>query len=278
MKILKKNKNENALEGRPEHTDSISYDGTWHYQLSGSKTWHLRPTNELVRHIHKLQQHQEDNEQQEQKIDAVSVTCSEGDVLLVDTRLWWHRTTIPPQDPIVLNDSDGDAAAAYSAVPSVSYARDVYLPHQVGGKGTDFCEPSSSSDERMKIKSDPQKGLSSPETNSDQKSSASLMMTNLDGIYAAQDIPADTILFRENEMPDCELHRSKDNYNCQVVVLGDDKDGDESGGSDDEDEDGDGIMAVVSIRDIKCGEFFCVAESSDEEEEEEEEEEISDDD
>ena len=36
-------------------------------------------------------------------------------------------------------------------------------------------------------------------------------MNNVDGTYAAEDIAADTILFTEHTMPNCELHRSKIN-------------------------------------------------------------------
>ena len=78
-------------------------------------------------------------------------------------------------------------------------------------------------------------------------------MTNVDGLYAANDIEVETIVFTEEDMPDCELHRSTD-PNCKVVEL----------------EDGGG--AIVSIRDILSGEFFSIAESSDEEESDDDEE------
>jgi U3 small nucleolar RNA-associated protein 6 len=44
-------------------------------------------------------------------------------------------------------------------------------------------------------------------------------MTNVDGLYATEDIAAGTILFREKEMPDCQLHRSKENPNCEVIEM-----------------------------------------------------------
>jgi hypothetical protein len=75
-------------------------------------------------------------------------------------------------------------------------------------------------------------------------------MTNLDGLYATNDIEGGTIIFKETDMPDCELHRSATNPNCELVELED------------------GTTAVVSSRPIATGEFFCVSESSDEEEEE----------
>ena len=75
---------------------------------------------------------------------------------------------------------------------------------------------------------------------------------------AAEDVEAETILFTEHTMPDCELHRSKTNANCQVVELNDEKTGES-------------YMAVVTLRDIKAGEFFSVLETDDEEDSGEEE-------
>jgi U3 small nucleolar RNA-associated protein 6 len=74
-----------------------------------------------------------------------------------------------------------------------------------------------------------------------------LKMTNLDGIYATNDVEQGTIILKETNMPDCELHRSATNPNCEVVELED------------------GTSAVVSSRAIAAGEFLCVSESSDEE-------------
>jgi hypothetical protein len=64
-------------------------------------------------------------------------------------------------------------------------------------------------------------------------------------------------------MPNCALHRSVADANCEVVELED------------------GTDAIVSTRDITVGEFFCVVESdsesdSEDYEEEEEEEELID--
>jgi U3 small nucleolar RNA-associated protein 6 len=207
--------------GRPEHTDSVSHDGTWHYQLSGTKTWHLRPTEELLQHQQEASGI-DDGKQHPNISVATDITCQEGDILLVNTRLWWHRTTIPSQVGIdKKNKGSGE-------VPSVSYARDVYL--------------SKNAEEQEETQTDP-------------------VMTNVDGLYASANIEAGTIIFTEADMPDCELHRSKTNPNCEVVEL----------------EDGTG--ALVSCCDIKTGDFFCVLESDDDDsyfcesiEEEEEEE------
>jgi hypothetical protein len=211
-----------SLLGRPEHTDSVSHDGTWHYQLSGTKVWRLRPTDELLERIRecnrndsKKRKFNDDNSKSDNQDHAIEVICQQGDILLLNTRLWWHSTVIPSQD-----------------TPSISYARDVYFQ--------------SESVMHSALKNNEQ----SAEAETNQQS-----MTNVDGTYAAQDIEADTILFTEHTMPDCELHRSKTNPNCQVVELEDE-------------ETGESYMAVVSLREIKAGEFFCVMESESEDNEE----------
>jgi len=88
-----------ALTGRSEHTDVITHDGTWHLQLQGSKVWTLRPTAELVQRSRQLR-----------GVGRVRVHCKAGDVLCVNTSLWWHSTRIP--GPCGL---------------SLSVARDMYL-------------------------------------------------------------------------------------------------------------------------------------------------------
>jgi len=197
------------LQGRPEHTDSVSHDGTWHYQLSGSKIWRIRATEELKEMIAKETNKSQsttgtkrkrvgdDSDNPGAKKDYYDIECKEGDIILLNTRLWWHQTFVPPQ-----------------ARPSISYARDVYFQSDV----PDDADPT---------------------------------LGNMDGTYAAEDIESDTVLFTEHGMPDCELHRSKDDPNCRLVEL--------------EDESGDSYMAIVSSRDIKAGEFFTLEDSDDEE-------------
>ena len=181
------------LQGRPEHTDSISHDGTWHYQLSGSKRWLIRPTTKLLEHMEERLNPDEFSAWEESS--RIQIDCHKGDVIIINTRLWYHQTIIPPQKE-----------------PSVSYARDFWVK---------------------------------------KKETTGVCMTNVDGLYATNDIEPGTIIFRENEMPDGELHRSSTNPNCEVVEL----------------EDGTGA-AVVSSRKILEGDFFCIPESSDEGEEE----------
>jgi hypothetical protein len=66
------------LAGRPEHTDSVSHDGTWHYQLSGRKRWFLKPTEAFLNkidpdsYLHVIQE------------TGICVECNEGDVLVLE--------------------------------------------------------------------------------------------------------------------------------------------------------------------------------------------------
>jgi hypothetical protein len=94
-----------ALTGRTEHTDSVTHDGTWHYQLSGTKRWFLRPTPQLLSHLQASYPHE--------RIPGnfcVRSDCEQGDVIILNTRVWFHRTVIPPRN-----------------CPSVSYARDFHV-------------------------------------------------------------------------------------------------------------------------------------------------------
>jgi U3 small nucleolar RNA-associated protein 6 len=234
-----------TLPGRPEHTDSVTHDGTWHYQLSGTKIWRLRPTTKLLQMMeeHKREQKQErpmsgakrkiddaaygacDVKEVETKNanpnDArethIEVECRQGDILFLNTRLWWHSTLIPPQD-----------------APSISYARDVYFPNSEASP-----DPARDADTKDNVDN----GAGDGEE----------VMTNVDGTYATEDIAAETVLFTEHTMPNCELHRSKTDPNCQLVELEDDAGGES-------------YMAIVTLRDIKEGEFFSILESDEEEE------------
>lgn len=98
-----------VLKGRSEHTDGIQHDGTFHYQMAGTKTWKLRPTAEL--------RDQCDHQFDVALKDSYSHTVEEGDMFLINTRLWWHQTEIAGID-----DDSGDDTGL-----SISFARDLYL-------------------------------------------------------------------------------------------------------------------------------------------------------
>jgi hypothetical protein len=96
-----RNNSSKPMQGRSEHTDSVHHDGTFHYQVVGSKTWNCRPTDELRAKCDELDIALK---------DTYTHTVEEGDLFLMNTRLWWHQTEIPAESGL-----------------SISYARDIYL-------------------------------------------------------------------------------------------------------------------------------------------------------
>ena len=97
------------LSGRKEHTDSIQHDGTFHHQLLGNKLWKLRPTLELRERC--------DRDHDLALFDSYDILVEEGDVFVINTKLWWHQTGLPPSSADMSKDRSW----------SVSYARDLYL-------------------------------------------------------------------------------------------------------------------------------------------------------
>lgn len=65
------------LAGRAEHTDALASHvlGTWHLQVAGTKDWSVRQAGSARR----------------------KVRCRQGDLLFIDTRYFYHATTLPPQ-------------------------------------------------------------------------------------------------------------------------------------------------------------------------------------
>jgi len=102
------------LEGRPEHTDSVTHDGTWHYQLSGEKKWYIRPTEKLIENLRKRDNNENSGKNDITLDSKMMITCLPGDILLLNTKLWWHHTGIP-----CTKDANDEV--------SISYARDIYF-------------------------------------------------------------------------------------------------------------------------------------------------------
>ncbi|CAE7748929.1 Gapdh, partial [Symbiodinium pilosum] len=87
-----RNAGSRILRGRAEHTDVIQHSGTWHVQLKGEKVWTLKPTEELRMKVPSLK-----------RTGRVQVRCRQGDVLCINTRLWWHSTHIPARCKLSLS-------------------------------------------------------------------------------------------------------------------------------------------------------------------------------
>jgi len=112
------NTNDSNLQGRTEHTDHVSHAGTWHYQLTGKKIWFVRPLDDdewlqcpqLVPYNINDDDDGDNNnnrkrvknsniggtvQQCDDSLLRLKIECNQGDILFINTRLWWHLTEIP---------------------------------------------------------------------------------------------------------------------------------------------------------------------------------------
>jgi len=178
----------------------------------------------------------------------------EGDVFVINTRLWWHRTEIPGVNTVEV-DGDNHASGILCDNVSISYARDIYL---------DGTQPPT--DDKGKMH-----------------------MSSKDGAWATAFLSKGMVLLTEVDPPITRTTVRAD-ANCKLIVLGVDDDDDDDSfsydnddgfsydnddyGNDDYDSDdfsnddydeskGEkrGQMALVTTRDINEGEFFTILES-----------------
>ena len=187
-----RNKTRTGLMGRPEHTDSVRHDGTWHFQVSGTKTWHLRPTQQLCAAFVSSTASTASTASSTSTISAaaaalmnrswsaherVHVDVEAGDVLLVDTKSWWHQTEIP-------------CTLSACEEISMSVARDIYVQHDAKE-----MEEKEEKEEEEEEEDD---------------------MTNVDWLYAPHDIPKGEIVLTEDDVPDAAFPESH-SPNCDVL-------------------------------------------------------------
>ena len=169
------------LRGRPEHTDAVSHAGTWHAQLEGKKVWHVRPLADARAWPPRARPPPTLGGA---ALAGLRVECAAGDVLLINTRCWWHRTEIPPT---------GDDGL------SISYARDwTGWPDARDGDA------------------DGERGGGDDKDGEDDGDDGECAMGNVDGVYASRSLKAGDVVLTEDELPDCALpeHASP---NCEVV-------------------------------------------------------------
>ena len=121
----KRDDESNPLVGRAEHVDEVEHSGTWHMQLSGSKTWLVRPDltadwgNAGVPDISGSQYH----EISDKKAKRLRIKVEEGDLFVLNTAMWYHRTELQTSPEM-----------------SISLARDFFLPAETLLAKSDFKE------------------------------------------------------------------------------------------------------------------------------------------
>jgi len=210
-----------SLKGRTEHTDEIHPDcgGTFHFQAAGSKLWKIRPTETLRTKCNNLGTKLK---------DSYEIMVEQGDILVINTHLWWHQTEIPPlATTSTANnvkhtrkrglDCGGTAPKTTTTPPclSISYARDIYLHG---------AEPPTDND---------------------------MDVTNQEGAWATGFIAKGTTLLTEDANPPMNRTSIEDKSNCKLVVLGTNGD------------DGEEQWAVLATKDIQEGEFFLLLKQED---------------
>jgi hypothetical protein len=109
-----KKRKRTSLMGRAEHVDDVTHSGTWHYQLSGEKVWYIRP-NQALWDMVDIPDISTSGlaEQTEKGAWRLKVKVQEGDIFVLNTRIWFHCTEL-------------ESTSAWS----MSIARDFYLPFQ----------------------------------------------------------------------------------------------------------------------------------------------------
>ena len=114
-----------SFAGRSEHVDRILHDGTYHLQCAGQKIWSIRPDWKFRKESQPPTNKQElpSNSAWRTEDGGIEIVCNPGDLILVNTKMWAHRTTIPK-----VEEEDNHSNM------SISIARDFYLTKENGGK------------------------------------------------------------------------------------------------------------------------------------------------
>lgn len=162
------NNDSRPMPGRPEHTDKMKHHGTWHVQVSGSKVWYLRATAELLEAAGASHDEGRDRPRH-------AVYCEAGDVLVVNTRLWWHSTELPS----LLTDAAGPRL-------SLSYARDFVISAAATGAAATVRIAASA-------------GRLDEEDEEDEENPG--IDVNVDGVLATESIKKGSVIMMADEMP-----------------------------------------------------------------------------
>lgn len=216
--VGRNNNTSENMQGRNEHTDDIEHNGgTFHYQLAGTKIWTIRPSEELRAQCEELDIALK---------ESYRHTVEEGDLFVINTRLWWHQTEIPgtrttsrdadhdDDDNSTRNNSEMVCSGRSNL--SISYARDLYLDGTQPNLGTN---------------------------------SRTMRMYSKDGSWATAFIPKGTVLLTEADPPISKTSK-RAHANCKMIIV-----------QDKDDEGGEEQLALVTLKDIQEGEFYIILEN-----------------
>ena len=115
-----------TLLGRAEHVDEVTHSGTYHIQISGTKTWKIRPhPDSFLADEFNLDSTEAEGGSRIQEIEGfecsdkywrIKINVEEGDVFVLNTKIWYHCTE--------LNRCSNKSSSEWS----ISVAHDFYLP------------------------------------------------------------------------------------------------------------------------------------------------------
>ena len=220
-----------SLSGRPEHVDRIDHDGTYHVQCEGEKIWNVRPnwsyrgekTAPEYVNIAKTKTKQTNDTEvqavQEQEGDklpkhslwrtnpnGIEIICRPGDLLVINTRLWAHRTTVPPAT--IHEKSD-------QPYMSISIARDFYYKQKSLLKRK-ASATTSARDEEEEEDDDGEAGKG-------EAVLEKIEMGNVDALFASKSFAIGDVVFTEEEFARVATSGAglamciRINANCDVV-------------------------------------------------------------
>ena len=194
------------LRGRAEHIDAVQHSGTWHLQVSGTKTWRIRPNHTGSWTQARVGSTQEGNHMSPSLVASTNTTqnggkpeppmhlevvVKAGDVFVINTRLWFHQTHI------------NDTASARQQV-SFSYARDFYfvsaLHHSQTGPSGNLAttlEVGGGQSESDAAKTDDE---SQSHGSIETETAVDMHMQNVEGTYAVQDFDEGDVVLEEQPL------------------------------------------------------------------------------
>ena len=264
------------IDGRPEHTDNVTHSGTWHAQLRGTKTWYVRPlkTAEVWEGSPPTLAGKPGAVQGTLAGARLRIVVEEGDLLVINTRVWWHRTEIDPQPDAAPAGGkakakgkgkgkakgaavgQGENAGSESGAGgqdglSISYARDFYLEGcaRPRGKGKKAAGDDGAAGGGMVFNDadeDDEEDDDEDDENDSEGGVGADFKTNdeaLDPRLIAQwMVLTGDVAVDEEDLPE-QLPRSRD-PNCELVAA---------------EIDGEERVVMLALRDIFIGEPFSIA-------------------
>lgn len=92
-------KRKRNMVGRAEHVDEVTHSGTFHIQVAGNKVWWIRPHPELFGdELPDLSTIPGAEKSETTKSWRLKVEVEEGDIFVLNTKIWYHYTELPPSE------------------------------------------------------------------------------------------------------------------------------------------------------------------------------------